>query len=62
MAKPNRLQGALTEEQLRMAARMARHLDFSCLADEQEGLSIQERIDRKRSQIKNAISQISQGK
>lgn len=62
MSKPSRLQGALTEEQLRLAARMARHLEFSCLADEQEGLSIQQSLDKKRDKLKNAISRNLQGK
>ena len=41
------LQDVLTKEQLKQAARMAKHLDFSCLEDEKAGLSLKESLDKR---------------
>ena len=41
------LQDVLTKEQLKQAARMAKHLDFTCLEDEKAGLSLKESLDKK---------------
>lgn len=41
------LQDVLTKEQLRQASRMAKRLDFSCLEDEKDGLSLKESMDKR---------------
>lgn len=41
------LQDVLTKEQLKQAARMAKHLDFSCLEDEKAGLGLKESLDKR---------------
>lgn len=45
--KHDPLQEALTEEKYKMALRMAKKLDFSCLKDESAGLSLKESLDKK---------------